>query len=323
MNRWGDFGGACLIGACDTSPDLFMPDGQAQGLVKSSSHLLGTFRTADGAIHRFLRSIQPYHSTGCFVFSNRGQHQLVRLSEKEETLYRGNVATRCDGTSVTFAPTGDAPFRHRFDGNNAAWTEGELLNAHGVRAAPATQWYNPWRDGGGGLAVTVNFRATATVSGEPAQGFFAHEVHYFPRGRDFMDSPYGWGGREVHWGHMATAFEDGSQISASLAFGPDGWGFALLFDEQGKLHASTDVAGEAELRSNGYPQRITYRFLGQTWVWEIEPAGERATTHASGIIGAEGVLRRIGDTRRVTAAMGTIDWWLDGRAEPYIVQPLQ
>lgn len=318
LQRWGDFGGACLAGACAPNADLFMPDGQALGLVKSASYLLGTWRTADGEIHRFLRGMQPYQSAaGCYVFSTRGKDQLVRQDAEEARTYRGGLATRCDGARVTFTPPGtDADFFHAIDDEAAIWREGDLLHATGLRSAPATQWYNPWRDGGGALCVTTKFRAKAEVFGEPADGFFAHEVHYFPRGRDFFDSPYGWGGREVHWGHMATAFEDGAVIDASLAYGPDGWGFAMLTDERGKVSTTTQITIEAELRASGYPERIHYHFLDQNWIWQIEPKGERAATRSQGIVGAEGILRREGDTRRAVAAMGTIDWWLDGRGEP-------
>jgi len=317
LQRWGDFGGACLIGACTPSADLFMPDGRALGLVKSASYLLGTWRTADGEIHRLLRGIQPFQSAaGCYVFSTRGQQQLVRLESQEAETYRGGMATRCEGSRVTFAPPGGGDaFYHAIDGEAAIWREGDLLSATGVRAAPATQWYNPWRDGGGALCVTTKFRAKAEIFGEPADGFFAHEVHYFPRGRNFFDSPYGWGGREIHWGHMATAFEDGTSIDASLAYGTDGWGFAMLTDEHGDLSATTQINIEAELRPNGYPERIYYRFPDHTWIWQIEPKGERAATRGQGIIGAEGILRREGDTRRTIAAMGTIDWWIDGRGD--------
>lgn len=315
MMRWGDFGGRCLAGACAPNADLFMPDGGALGLAKSASYLLGTWRTEDGEITRFLRGIQPFQSAGgCFVFSTKDAAHLARVETEEARTYKGGIRTRCEGEGVTFAPPGDAGFLHHITGKTARWEEPGLLRVEGTRCADATQWYNPWRDGGGALCVTTKFRAHGEVRGQPADGFFAHEVHYFPRGRDFFDSPYGFGGREVHWGHMATAFEDGQSIDASIAVGPDGWGFAMIQDESGSLHVSTDVTVEAKLRASGVPERIHYKFNDQHWIWQIELKGERAATRASGIIGAEGILRRAGDARKVVAAMGTIDWWLDGRA---------
>jgi len=319
MRNWGDFGGACLAGECAANPGLYLPDGQALGLVKSASYLLGTWRTRDGSIHRFLRSVQPYRSDVCRVFSTRDTPQLDRRPDEEAKTYGGGIATRYEGDQVTFAPAGQGGFLHTIDGDSARWEEDGLLSVSGRRAAPATQWYNPWRNGGGGLAVTSKFRAPGLVFGEEADGFFAHETHYFPRGHDFFNSPYGWGGREIHWGHFATAFEDGSSVDASLAYGPDGWGFAMLFDERGRMHVSTDVVIESELRPNGFPELIVYRFLDQIWEWRIEPKGERGSPRAGEkIIGAEGILRRQGETRKVVAAQGTIDWWLDGRAAPVV-----
>jgi hypothetical protein len=292
-----------------------MPDGHALGLVKYASYLLGTWRTESGMLWRFLRIIEPYQSSGgCYIFSTRDGRGLEYQETPEAQTYKGGIETRCADTGVTFAPPGGGDFLHYIDRDYAVWREGGALSVEGTLAARSTQWYNPWRDGGGGLAVTTKFRASGTVFDEQVDGFFAHEVHYFPPGRNFLDSPYGFGGREVHWGHMATAFDDGTSIDASLAYGPDGWGFALLFDETGRLHKSTDIKIEAEVRTNGYPERIRYRFLDQSWIWQIEPHGERAALGGVGIVGAEGILRREGDTRRPKAAMGTIDWWLDGRA---------
>jgi len=317
--RWGDFGGRCLASACEPNPDLFLPDGAALGLVKTASYLLGSWRTADGEMHRFLRSIQPFQTPhGCFVFSTRGASQLLRLADKEALTYKGGVITRCDRGGVSFAPASAKGFHHWIGAETAEWREDALLSVAGVRSAQATQWYNPWRDGGGAYCVTTKFRADGVVFGEPATGFFAHEVHYFPRDRDFINSPFGFGGREIMWGHMATEFADGQSIDASLAIGADGWGFALVQDERGTLHVSTEVTAEAIVRASGLPEQVTFKFLDQCWIWRIEPKGERAITRPGGLVGAEGVLRRAGDTREVRAAMGTIDWWLDGRAAAII-----
>ncbi|MFN8628600.1 MAG: hypothetical protein U0587_21855 [Candidatus Binatia bacterium] len=188
-----------------------------------------------------------------------------------------------------------------------------MLSVSGAVVASPTQWFNPWRTGGGGYAVTMKFRAPGTVLGIPGDGFFAHEVHFFPNNRNFVNSPYGWGGREIHWGHMATAYRDGTMIDASLAVGADGWGFALLTDETGSLRVTTELEVRADVRPNGYPERILYRFMGEEWLWRIAPNGERANVESGGLLGAEGIFGRLGDERPVVAAMGTIDWWRDGR----------
>lgn len=67
------------------------------------------------------------------------------------------------------------------------------------------------------------------------------------------------------------------------------------------------------MRPSGYTTQITYRFLDQTWVWDIAAKGEHADLMPGGPLGAEGILRRVGENRTVVAAMGIIDWWNHGR----------
>jgi hypothetical protein len=150
---------------------------------------------------------------------------------------------------------------------------------------------------------------------------FTHEVHFFPPGYDWFASPYGAGGMEITWGHFVTELSDGEVIDADLAFGRDGWGFAMVREGDAPLVTTTDVRVDADVRANGYPTEIRYDVCGEKWVWHIAPDGERGAPsgdRSSMIIGAEGVLTRADERRSVVRAMGTIDWWIDGRAESIV-----
>lgn len=310
---WGDFGGMCLASSCDVTPNLFLPGAVAMGMPKSASFLLGTWQTEDGNSHRVLRGLEAYKTSPLFsVFSTRETGTLTHLKDVEVKAYRGGLDSRIIDGAAQYAPPAGGGFRHVASNKHGSWQEGDLLDVSGALIAVPTQWYNPWRSGGA-YAVTVKYRARGTIFGMKADGFFAHETHFMPSGLDFMNSPFGFGGREVHWGHMATAFEDGTTVDASLAIGADGWGFALLTDENGNRFATTEIEVRADVRPNGYPERILYGFLGQEWIWEIAPHGERPHLSIVGPLGAEGTFRRVGDKRRIIAYMGTIDWWKDGR----------
>jgi hypothetical protein len=132
-----------------------------------------------------------------------------------------------------------------------------------------------------------------------------------------MQSPYGQG-REYCWQHVANEYDDGSIDHATFAAGADGWGFALVHESNGTVHSSTDVDVEATVRPNGYPESLTYRFLDQTWIWQIDPQGERPAIGSGLLIGADGTCRRAGDPLEVVLSMGNSDWWLDGRADPIV-----
>jgi hypothetical protein len=313
---WGDFGGATVLGECDLTAEAMLPDAAIHGLVKTSSYFLGCWRDADGTTYRMLRGVAPYESSRerRHLFTSRGGTMLEHAAE-EKDLYGGPVATHCVDAGVRFEGSDRRaanPFRFEWKPGGVRWSEGAIADFSGEPLRPALQWLNPWRNGGA-LALTQKYRMRGTILGKALEGFAAHEIHFFPPGRNFFDSPFGWGGREITWGHMVTEFDDGAYIVASLATGADGWGFALLFDEQGVLHATTEIDVRVRLRASGFPESIRYSFLGQEWLWEAARDGERAPTVGGGIVGGEGILKRVGETRRVVRAMGTIDWWLDGR----------
>jgi hypothetical protein len=281
--------------------------------VKTASYFLGTWRDEDGTTYRLLRGVGPYESgrERRHLFTSRGGAMLEHAPE-EDRLFGGTVRTSCLDGVVRFDGVGGG-FHYGWAGDEVHWSEGDVADLRGTALRPATQWLNPWRSGGA-YVIASKYRMSGTILGRPLVGFAAHEIHYFPPGRSFFDSPLGWGGREHTWGHMVTEHDDGTYVVASLALGADGWGFALLWDEAGELHATTELDVSATVRPSGYPEEVRYRFSGQDWVWRAAPDGERAATVGGGIVGAEGVLRRAGDDRRVVRAMGTLDWWLDGRA---------
>ena len=78
----------------------------------------------------------------------------------------------------------------------------------------------------------------ALFCGRPVEGFVGHEIHYFPEGADWMNSPFG-RGREICWQQVANEYDDGTSVQATFAYGADGWGFAMLHDESGRFHGTT------------------------------------------------------------------------------------
>jgi hypothetical protein len=59
----------------------------------------------------------------------------------------------------------------------------------------------------------------------------------------------------------------------------------LLTHEYGRSWQSSHVDVDATVRPNGYPEQITYRFLDQTWIWDIADKGERADLMPGGPLG--------------------------------------
>jgi hypothetical protein len=312
----GDFAGRCLIGDCQLTSDVLLPGSTLFGLPKSASYFYGTWRDSNGRLSRALRGVGGSESSFRYVF-REGDGPCLEIDPATDELFTGKVTVAEDGTDLTFASDASDPdfsFRHGID--SFTWRDSKHLDVEGFLVAPALQWFNPW-PGGGCYSVTAKYRCQGTVLGQPVEGFVGHEVHFLPEGLTWMDTPYG-KGREICWQQIANQYEDGQIEQATFAYGADGWGFAMVHEADGTFIASTEVEVSAEVRTSGYPEVIRYRFADQSWVWRIDPKGERALTVPGAPLGADGTCVREGETRRVLLSMGNSDWWTDGRAQVII-----
>jgi hypothetical protein len=309
----GDFLGNCLVGECRFDAELLLPTSTYFGLPKAASYLYGTWRDEQGNLLRALRGIGHNSSEFAFVFDAVPGGQLQRDPEANSGLFRGPIDIIRAADNVRFdAAESPELFSYQHRPSSCVWKDSDILNVTGSQFAPAIQWFDSWPDGGC-FSATAKYRSQGQVLGREVQGFIGHEIHYMPPGVSWTDSPYG-RGREICWQQIANEYDDGSLEQATFAVGAGGWGFALIHDEEGVFHSSTDVTAEAEVRDNGYPARVTYRFDDQSWTWRLDVQGERAKTIPSAPLGADGTCTREQETRGVVLSMGNSDWWSDGRA---------
>jgi hypothetical protein len=311
---WGDFGGTCLLGQFEVAAELLLPTSTVFGIPKSASYLYGTWRDADGIMYRALRGVGASSTDFAFLFSAEGGVQIARMAVD---LYNGPVAIEHVDHSVRFdclAVGSDAEFAFHHERQTCAWTEGEHLQVTGQLLGPGLQWYHPWQDGGGCYTATIKYASDGTFNGKQVSGFIGHEIHYMPPGRNWFNTPYGQG-MEICWQQVANEYDDGTFVHATFAYGTRGWGFAMIHDEAGRFHATTEVTIDAIVRPNGYPERIAYSFSDDRWIWTIDRYGERAGTIEGAPLGADGTCRRQGETRTVIRSLGNSDWWADGRYE--------
>lgn len=314
----GDFGGRCLIGECDFTAELLRPTSSYFGLRKSASYLYGTLRDADGNLLRMIRGVGAEDSSirSLFVASPGGQ---LQRDARSDDMWLGPTTIQCDGDNVLFSSVGvdnSTRFAFAHTPRGCTWDDGELLSLTGNAVGPGVQWLNSW-EAGACFSATGKYRVRGTFLGRIVEGFVGHEIHYFSSGVGWLDSPLGQG-REICWQQIANEYDDGSTIQATFAYGTDGWGFAMVHDEDGSFLSTTDVRAKATVRANGYPNTIRYQFADQSWTWRIDPQGERPSIAAISMLGADGVCTRDGDERHVRYSMGNSDWWTDGRADQIV-----
>lgn len=253
----GDFGGQCLIGECGFDAELLLPSSTYHGLQKFGSFIFGSWRDGDGNLRRAIRAVFAESSPVRHLFTAARGRQLQCVERAERQLWAGATVVQRAGSSVSFHSKGARScegftFEHQAD--SCRWADGDLLDVTGRVVGPAVQWFNTWA-GGACLAVTAKYRTSGTFLGEPVQGFVGHEIHYFPPGANWIASPYGQG-REFCWQHVANEYDDGTLVQASFAYGAGGWGFAMVHDETGAFHATTDVQARATVRANGFPETV-------------------------------------------------------------------
>jgi hypothetical protein len=313
----GDFLGSCLVGECRFDSELLLQTSTYFGLPKAASYLYGTWRDEQGNLLRALRGLRHDSSEFAFAFDTIAGGQLECDPAANAALYRGPIDISHMATDVTFAASADPDlFAFRHHQKVCSWSDGDVLDVTGAQIAPAIQWFDSWPEGGC-FSATAKYRSEGQFLGRDVQGFVGHEIHYMPSGVSWMDSPYG-RGREICWQQIANEYDDGSIEQATFAVGADGWGFALIHDQDGVFYSSTDVIADAEVLDNGYPERVTYRFDDQVWTWRIDRQGQRARTIPTAPLGADGTCTREKETRRVRHSMGNSDWWTDGRAAPLV-----
>lgn len=314
----GDFVGNCLVGECRFDAELLLPTSNYFGLPKAASYFYGTWRDEDGNLLRALRGLGANSSDFAFAFEAVAGGHLQCDPSTNSKLYRGPIEVLHDASDLIFAAPADKDLLAiRHHQGSCGWRDGDILDITGIQIAPAIQWFDSWPEGGGCYSATAKYRSSGRFIGREVEGFVGHEIHYMPNGVDWMQSPYG-RGREICWQQIANEYDDGSIEQATFAVGADGWGFALVHDEDGAFHSSTDVTADAEVLDNGYPARVTYRFDDQVWTWRLDRQGQRARTIPSAPLGADGTCTREEETRSVRFSMGNSDWWTDGRADPLL-----
>jgi hypothetical protein len=115
-------------------------------------------------------------------------------------------------------------------------------------------------------------------------------------GRVYVDDIFIGKQAEVVWYTWATT--DGSFEGGHFLVGHRRLGFAVVYDEAGRVSATTDVDAAVTLDSDGsWPARIELTAAGQEWEFLPDPRGRMVDLMPIPNPQIEGRWRRPGDTR--------------------------
>jgi hypothetical protein len=201
------------------------------------------------------------------------------------------------------------PLRVVQSANQGTWHEGEVMSVSGPVVA-AIQWYVPAGDGGM-LMTTQHHRVIGTILGKRVRGFYLNGQIYLRRGLTYAMSEY-FNRIEVTLVTGGTEYDDGTIEVFQLGLGRDGFAFAVIADQNGVVHQTTNVSGVMERHVSGDAAHVSYNIDGEAWEWicdnapELHAYGQDEVNDESDIPAyraSEGRVRRVGDTREPFAWM--------------------
>jgi hypothetical protein len=321
----GHFGNAAVCGA-------FMPG--AEDWAATTSHFglslymdtqYGTFRDEDGTWYNAQRVVESELASGLGV-CRAGDSAMMAESGRSHAGYC-NWRIEGDEHIIENQPAGvplsghnpepggwsSEPLRLVESAEHGVWHEGDVLSLSGPLIA-GFQWYVPADDGGTYFTCHPH-RASGTYLGKRVEGFFLHDQIYLPRGVTYPSSPF-WSSVHIALVSGGTEYEDGTIEVFQIGLGRDRFAFALIANQDGVIHQTTNVSAVMERDEVWYPTHISWDIDGDQWEWipdeapEILAYGAELFGEAAEIPGyraSEGRVRKVGDTREPVAWMAYVE----------------
>lgn len=316
----GHFGNSVVCGVFQPSAEDSAATTSHFGLSLYMNTQYATFRDEDGVWYNIQRVIEGELCHSAFVYRAGDTEVMPEGGRSHEgmlrwTLNGGEHLT--EGAKIHYPgePGGrnSEPLRLLQTADSIVWEEGELMSLSGPLLA-GLQWYAPMGDVG--MLFTAHpHRVSGTFLDKKVEGFLFNDQIYHPPGVNFAASPFF---ASVHVALVTggTEYDDGTVEAFQIGLGRDRFAFALIVDQSGIVHQTTNITGVMDRDEQGFPSHITWDIDGAAWEWIADPAypirglsGE-TLERDSGIPtyrGSEGRVRRVGDTRKPVAWMGYVE----------------
>jgi hypothetical protein len=180
----------------------------------------------------------------------------------------------------------------------ARWFEGALLDVSGHEVVPGLQWWLPAEADHEGMHYRSRiFRVNGLVAGREVAGFIGcDEVRLAPGRENYVDDPITAAHLSHAWCTWATEYDDGSIEAGHVAFGRDGFHFAVRA-ANGAAHSAGVVTGDVEVDAVGGLDRIHMDIDGEAWVFDADTRGRPLQPLPGPVRQAEGWFRRVAEHR--------------------------
>jgi hypothetical protein len=225
------------------------------------------------------------------------RHYIELMSARSRDIEAAATDPRVVMTAA--ALDGAQSFELAIDDRSLTWSEGQLLEVHGLQVTPGLQWcVVPGSNGDGMRFASRFFRVDGVFEDLDVDGFVGiDEVHLAPGREHHVDDPMTTSKLSVLTCRWATAYDDGSIECGYLWFGPEGEGCALRAAD-GELHIANAVAGEIVAERDGFPVQVRCDIDGVAWEFVADERGVPIEPLPGPVRQVEGWFRRVGEQRR-------------------------
>jgi hypothetical protein len=200
------------------------------------------------------------------------------------------------------------PFSLEITDTAIHWIEEGVMNLRGTLLEPGLQWHLPHTDRGY-YYVSQLYEIEGEILGKRVVGFIGADDMYM-HGQIYENDLLISEKLHISWYTWATRYVDGSLDAGHFMLGHDGFRFALLCDEKGRVTRTTDLTGRVILDEDPWPARIEVEAAGTSWEFLPDPRGRMVDFMPMPNPQIEGRWRRVGDTREPS------HWFAYGEVAP-------
>jgi hypothetical protein len=321
-----DFNHRVLLSPMRFSLDRFMLTQDFEGLSLSNAFLYGTLWDKEGNLYVIVRCIGPHMTDGFVInYNENGVGPMkLEMSSLPKT-FRGHVLYEKSADSVRwysadYALLGKSTFEYTQKESGATWREADVMSLTGKLCHPNLQWWDPSPRGASAYCTHMH-RCSGTLFGKAVEGWYGNDLMFFQSGVSYPYSPLAAGGVEYTWVTIGTEYDDGSWEIGYIAKGAENWSFAIIIDDKGQMSYSTTVHSTMTRSADGYPDHMTFTWFDaatgrrEDWDWQTYPnsTGKVAGTFKllptyNKFLSGEGLLRRVGDPRKIRYQIGWTDF---------------
>jgi len=327
VGKLGDFNNKNVFGYFEHTIEASYPTNQMFGMRIDALCPNATLQDEEGNLWNIVRYHDHQSSIGLLLRTNADGAKLYDPHPDAARAYAGPLTNRREADahiaeSIPLVPgrtagiPGRQPFYYRRQVDQMEWREGELLSLTGVSVSPGISWYSPNSEGGWMFTSYIS-RVEGTIMGRKCQGFSEYATLWTAPGVSWSRT---YQERGMVWLILCNEYEDGTRDLCHIGYNRGDCQFAFMGTEKGPRMVTRDVKLQIELDEGRYPKTLHYEIGGEKWRWDGAAHGHMGHPTAGIERGREGIMCRVGETRKVKLAYAWVNFFADDRIDPLVIK---